>query len=334
MPTLEIAPPPGSTQDNRTPRAACQFANGFQFAAAGESQDALAPRDFSMVARTADAIDHWYWGKIIHDMAGFKQKKPKVVVDWCHEDDEIIGFVDQFVAGNDGLNLSGQLTPVFAEDRAAEIIAKHARGVPYEASIDWTGPARIEFVPEGMSVTVNGRGFAGPGYVVREWSIQAVAICPHGADGNTSTEMTRDTETINVTIFSSQQPSAKMSTQPPAATQHTEPTGQPVDSVAAVRSEISKFTKRFGAEAGLKHFEANTPYEQALETEFDALKSQHATQLAAKDEEIAALKQKLAAVPRGEKEPLTFTTPEEKQAAKQHSGPGAALAGVIRFSRN
>lgn len=65
-------------------------------------------------------------------------------------------------------------------------------------------------------------------------------------------------------------------------------------------AELNKFVSRFG-EKGAKWFSEGKDYTAALEAHADELKDQ----LAKKDDEIKTLNEKLAAVPRGEPEPLS-----------------------------
>lgn len=139
-----------------------------------------------MLARTF-ALEHPFWGKIEHDFGGMTHKA-KIPLDFCHDPKELVGYANQFTVGKDGLLLEGALTP-YKDDRASEIIAKSKMGVPYQASIDFRGPVKVQEVHEGMSAEVNGHSFEGPGVIVRSWMLRGCAVCPHGADDNTSTQM-------------------------------------------------------------------------------------------------------------------------------------------------
>ncbi len=183
------------------PRAA------FRFAAApvefGDFPEGTNVFPFTMTARSGDAIEHWYWGRIIHDMAGIVLDKPSVTVDYAHGFDDVIGFANQFTATNDGLQVAGALVSIEANDKADEIYKKSRAGVPYESSIDWEGSGtELEFVPDGVTTEVNGRQFAGPGYVVRAWPLRAIAVCRYGADSNTTTQFSQDAAEVgNVCQF-------------------------------------------------------------------------------------------------------------------------------------
>lgn len=159
-----------------------------------------------MLARTGQPIDHWYWGRIVHDLSGMHLHKPRLCIDYCHEEDELIGYLDRFETGSGDLVASGELVPYQENDRASEIIFKAQNGVPYEASIDFGGTGiKIEDLGENHSAEVNGYTFEGPGVIVREWPLRGVAVCPYGADQETSSKLSRDRE-IPVTVFSQKDP--------------------------------------------------------------------------------------------------------------------------------
>jgi hypothetical protein len=52
-------------------------------------------RPISMLARTAKPIEHWYFGKVVHDMAGMALAAPTLPIDYCHDPEEVLGFLDQ-----------------------------------------------------------------------------------------------------------------------------------------------------------------------------------------------------------------------------------------------
>ena len=137
----------------------------------------------SLLARSTQPIEHWYWGRVVHDLAGVQVAKEKLPIDYAHKADEVIGFLDSFNVDEGGLRTEGQLVVFNDDDRAAEVAYKSAQGVPYEASINFGGDGiKLEQVDEGASVEVNGYQFEGPGVVVRSWPLRGVAVCPYGAD--------------------------------------------------------------------------------------------------------------------------------------------------------
>lgn len=155
-----------------------------QFAAGGNAGELAV----TMFARSPEAIDHWYWGRLAHDMTGMRLRKDKIPIDWCHQYETSLGFADRFEASEQrGLTVWGKLVSVGA-DKAADVIARLQAGIPMECSIDFQGPMRLEEVGQGFTARCNGRTIDGPATIVREWRLNAVAVCPFGADPSTRTQ--------------------------------------------------------------------------------------------------------------------------------------------------
>lgn len=155
---------------------------------------------FKMVARSGQPIDHPYWGKIAHDLAGMTMHKARLPIDYAHDDAQVIGYANRFDISSGDLVATGALVPFSENDKASEVIFKARAGVPYEASINFGGPGiQIEEVAEGGLAQVNGYTFAGPGLIVRQWPLRGIAVCPYGADHRTSTELSSTAE-IEVTL--------------------------------------------------------------------------------------------------------------------------------------
>lgn len=139
----------------------------------------------SLVARTDSVVDTWM-GNFVHDLKGMFHKDV-VPLDWRHDGDELIGFLDTFQVSNNEIRCSGQVVSVEPGDRAAREIAKARAGIPYEASIFFGGQGiEVEEIPAEKEVIVNGKPFSGPGLVFRKWPMRGVALCPYGKDNDTS----------------------------------------------------------------------------------------------------------------------------------------------------
>jgi len=166
------------------PAAACLLNVGeFQYLRKNETDRSGSLR---LVARSGQPIEHWFWGRIVHDLSGMRLHKQRLPVDYVHDPKEIIGYLNRFEIENGDLVTSGALVPFKDNDRATEIMHKMDAGVPYEASINFGGDGiKVEELAEGQTTSVNGFQFDGPGVVVREWPLRGVAICPYGADMNT-----------------------------------------------------------------------------------------------------------------------------------------------------
>lgn len=315
------------------PETAFQLSVGrVQFAANGEASDKEAR--ITVLARSGDAIEHWYWGKLVHDMGGMRMAGDRVPFDWCHDAYEGgIGYAEKFDTTSGDLVITGTLVAFKDDDRASEIIHKGRRGVPYEASIyfDPRNGLRMEYVPEKMSANVNGRTIEGPCVIVREWLLRGVAICSYGADPNTSTEFARRSDQkVQVTLFTAEDTMSK--TEQPAKPAETTPTDTQLsadtptppaappasppatpDAASQLRSELGNFVTKFGAENGAKWFTEGKSFAEACELHIAAQNER----LAAKDTEITALKTKLAAVNTGEQDPVEFSSGEKKDQTGQ-----------------
>lgn len=154
----------------------------------GDNGDGAKSAPFRMVARSGRSIYHWYWGRVVHDLDGMQLGKSRVPIDYAHNDGEILGYANRFDTSERDLVATGALVPFKDSDRATEVIHKAKAGVPYEASINFAAPIKLQELREGESTEVNGFEFSGPGVVIREWTLRGIAVCPYGADANTSTE--------------------------------------------------------------------------------------------------------------------------------------------------
>ena len=183
------------------PKKALQFDSTLQFAAEGGDDPSLVP--ISMLGRSAKPIYHWYWGNVVHDMAGFSTHHPTVAVDYRHDDEEPIGFLDQFTADNNGLNVSGKLVsldPANPDDRVSQLKKLSKAGVPFQASIFFE-TSKIENVQPGASAEVNGYSIDGPAIIVRQWSLRGMAVCLYGADGRTHSKFSDDDSEVSIPCF-------------------------------------------------------------------------------------------------------------------------------------
>ena len=176
---------------SKIPANACTLVVGeFELGENGENAKSAPMR---LVARSGKAIEHPYWGRIVHDLAGMKTHKPRLPIDYVHDSKEVIGYLNKFDISSGDLVASGALVPFKDNDRATEVLFKSKSGVPYEASINFGGDGiKIEEVPEGFVTQVNGYELEGPAVVVREWPLRGVAVCPYGADMNTASNTFAD----------------------------------------------------------------------------------------------------------------------------------------------
>jgi hypothetical protein len=170
------------------PAKACILEAG-EFAL-GDNGDGAKSAPVRLVARSGKAIEHWFWGRVVHDLAGMHLHKQRIPIDYVHDPKEVIGYLNRFETQTGDLIVQGALVPFKESDRATEIIHKEKLGVPYEASINFGGDGiRIQEIEQGEVTEVNGAVFEGPGIVIREWPLRGVAIAPYGADANTESSV-------------------------------------------------------------------------------------------------------------------------------------------------
>jgi len=191
---------------NDIPASACTFAAPLELR---DNGDGATTAPFELLARSSKPIEHWFWGNVIHDSAGFFGKE-RIPIDYNH--DEVIGFANKRRISADGVHLSGALVSVKEGDRADMVMKQSRAGIPFEASINFGGDGiKIEEVAEGRKAMVNGFEFAGPGIIIREWPLRGCAFTPFGADGNTNTNVFSDsTNKFRATIINQEQETAHM----------------------------------------------------------------------------------------------------------------------------
>lgn len=191
---------------SRIPAGACVMTIG-EFIA-GDNGEAAKSAPVRLKARSGQPIEHWYWGNVVHDLAGMKLNKNRLAIDYVHDPKEIIGYLNKFSSESGDLFAEGALVPFKDSDRATEIIHKMREGVPYEASINFGGDGiKVEELAEGQVAQVNGYQLEGPAAIIREWPLRGVAICPYGADQNTEAAAFSDkAQTFKASVLPTPQP--------------------------------------------------------------------------------------------------------------------------------
>jgi hypothetical protein len=284
---------------------------------------------FRMVGRSGEALDHHWWGRVVHDMSSL-QHKPRIPIDHIHNDDQIIGYADEFDVSSGDLVVSGYLVSTKSGDIADEIHTKAKAGVPYEASINFAGPMTVREVTEGEEMELNKRTFTGPLTVIKNWILRGIAVCPYGYDHQTSTKfstqagdpvvaeveqaaLTNQPQEPIIMDTPAVQPAA---TEPAVAPQEPQPAQLAIDPVAAMKAELKRYTDQFGAVAGVEFFNNGKSFEQGLIDQNTQLKA-----------EVTDLKNKLEAAKMGSVAPVS-NNPQPDTAPKPQG-----FAGAIRVRK-
>ena len=122
---------------------------------------------------------------IVVDLAGLEQGK-SVIANLHHKKDRLVGHVGKVENNGRTLRLSGEVSAV--SQSATEFVDSARNGFPWQASIE-ARPLRVEEIPEGRTVVVNGQSIQGPVYVARKSRLDGVAFLSHGADENTTVNL-------------------------------------------------------------------------------------------------------------------------------------------------
>jgi hypothetical protein len=349
-----------STETKSIPRKALTFRVGEMNVGSNGQGAKTAP--VKLLARSGEPISHWYWGNVVHDLAGMQLSKSRLPIDWCHTD-ELIGTLNKFDTSSGDLVASGfiKTNPARMPDHAA-IVMNDSEGddtIPYEASINFGGSEVVcEEIPEGFQTQVNGRQFTGPGIVIRKWTLRGVAICPYGADMHTATEM-NESETVNITLIKQENATMSAEATPaeaPAAVETETPaieTAAPVAPVVELAQAEAQpatltpavveakpheaYVAAFGDKGAMWFLEGKS-LESCYAQHVGDLKTAHEAEVTALKSQIEDLKTRLAAMPRGES-PISHSPadvdPNAARVAELTPKVGANLARVaagIKFA--
>ena len=152
--------------------------------AAKAEGDAEAMPRFRMVAYTGDAMRvEALRHPVVVDLEGLSIPSQRRPVRFGHSMYQGVGHTERISVEDGRLVAEG----VVSRDTPAarEVVASGRRGFPWQASIG-AAVQRMEFVRSGRTVTVNGRTFEGPVYVVRRAVLGEISFVDLGADANTT----------------------------------------------------------------------------------------------------------------------------------------------------
>ena len=163
-----------------------QFVSGeasMEFHAEAEGDGESKRPTFEMVAYTGGALRlNGFYRPVVIDLAGLRSAA-RVTILKDHDQRQIVGQANSVQINAKRVSVAGVITGDETDDSTRTILL-HARNgfawpVSVGASID-----RLELVKEQQTVTVNGRDFTGPMYVVRAGLLREVSFVGVGADEN------------------------------------------------------------------------------------------------------------------------------------------------------
>ena len=203
-------------------------------------------------------------GNFVIDLEQVRLHKPALIVDYNHEEGEVLGQITNLRYEEGGLWGDAHLFSARPGDRAEEVILRILGGTPYEISptVQFGESAAAE-VPEGFSEIVNGREVPGPALIFRDTPIRGVSICPYGTDRFTGVLKLSLSEAKEITSM--------------ADTENKAP--------EAAHPDLEAMIAEFGEADGLKYYRAGLSLEEAQAADYEQLKAERAARLAAAEEE-------------------------------------------------
>lgn len=149
-----------------------------------QAKEAEGLKRFSMNAYTGGAMHlTGYSLPVVVDLAGLHIPKQNQPILKDHDQTQIVGHSTQIEKINGELHVAGLVSG--SGPAAEEVRTTGKNGFPWQASIG-ASVKRLQSVPKGNTVTVNGQTFQGPILIARESELREVSFCAMGADSNTS----------------------------------------------------------------------------------------------------------------------------------------------------
>ena len=150
---------------------------------AGSQNLKLEEETFSLTPYAGQLVKHWYWGAFVFESSSMRMAKEKIPALLDHDTTKGCGVIDSFDLDGNETVFSGR----FVENEHTDYI-KAMKEVGMECSLRFDPEeTRIEEVPEGAEVEVNGETFTGPLFVFRDTLIKEVSFTLFGHVPNTET---------------------------------------------------------------------------------------------------------------------------------------------------
>lgn len=151
--------------------------------AAKEGEPARRPT-FAMQAYTGGAINVG-WGKpVIIDLAGLRAAEPIAIL-LDHDRTKIIGQSTKVEIAGGVVSVTGMITGGDSDPNVSQVVTHARNGFRWPVSVG-VAVGKTEAVGENKTVTVNGKEFAGPAYVIRAGVLRETSFVGIGADEHAS----------------------------------------------------------------------------------------------------------------------------------------------------
>ena len=198
-------------------------------------------------------------GSFVIDLETAALHKPALIVDYNHEEGEVLGQIANLRYEDGALYGDAHLFSARPGDRAEEVILRIAAGTPYEVSPTVQfAESDVTEVPEGFTETVNGREVPGPALIFRNTPLRGVSICPYGTDKYTGV--------------------LKLSLKKAGEKNMAD---KDIKTPEAAHPDLEAMIGAFGETDGLKYYRAGLSLEEAEKADYEQLKAERAARLAA-----------------------------------------------------
>ena len=246
---------------------------------------------------TSSILEHPGLGRFRVKTETATPSKDRVPLDYNHNEEEVIGYVENFQCNADAITADGVVLIGDDSSDAAKTFAQNIDGgVPFEASafLDLSEAEGVE-LEDGVT----------------EWSgalIRGVAICPYGTDRKTTVSLKVGETNFVVRLKNNNNQGEEMDEEKKVSTedQKTDPKNP--------REELEEMIEEFGLERGVDFFRRGVSIEEAREEDYQSLKAER-LQAEEKDKTQCA------------------STPEEEPKDKQGDVSAALKAELAKLSQ-
>lgn len=247
---------------------------------------------------TSSILEHPGLGRFRVKTETAAPSKDRVPLDYNHNEEEVIGYVENFQCSADAITADGVVLIGDDSSDAAKTFAQNIDGgVPFEASafLDLSEAESVE-LEDGVT----------------EWSgalIRGVAICPYGTDRKTTVSLKMGETNFVVRLKNSNNEDEEMDEEKKVSIED-----QKKDDSKNPREELEEMIEEFGLERGVDFFRRGVSIEEAREEDYQTLKAER-LQAEEKDKTQCA------------------ATPEEEPKDKQGDSIAALKAELVKLSQ-
>ena len=246
---------------------------------------------------TSSILEHPGLGRFRVKTETAAPSKDRVPLDYNHNEEEVIGYVENFQCNADAITADGVVLIGDDSSDAAKTFAQNIDGgVPFEASafLDLSEAESVE-LEDGVT----------------EWSgalIRGVAICPYGTDRKTTVSLKLGETNFVVRLKNNNNQGEEMDEEKKVSIedQKTDPKNP--------REELEEMIEEFGLERGVDFFRRGVSIEEAREEDYQSLKAER-LQAEEKDKTQCA------------------STPEEEPKEKQGDVSASLKAELAKLSQ-